>query len=412
MNNKKATNRLFENWFRNFVEFWTEKAILKSQSDRDKNLWIFSAWEGTKYADNAKYLFEYICAFENTITCVWITRNKNVQKEVQSKGHKCCLIGTNECETIERRAGVAIYTHAVDDFGDIPKIYGAYIVNLTHGTAGIKKTYYGIPKSNWLKECGSIVKAKAFNYRYADLTVATSEYCKRILKKESLMDKDTAIIGMPRNDFLNSKVDDLLQVFSRQFVEENGLKKEYIYITYMPTYRPTAKGQTFLENEICKLIDDVKLNEFLVSNHAKIIMKMHYLTDTRRMRFNENIILLEDTDITDVQKLLQLSSVLITDYSSCMSDFSLKKSGVILFTPDFKEYCRENGIYSDFAEILMEFGVSTSNELVEQIIRYIREPHIAKREAERLNCLFNEKINDVGSFSQLIYEYIKDKIGI
>ena len=57
MNNMlKKIKSLMEHIFTLFLP------VFLSLVPKDKNLWLFSAWSGKKYADNPKAFFEYVCA--------------------------------------------------------------------------------------------------------------------------------------------------------------------------------------------------------------------------------------------------------------------------------------------------------------------------------------------------------------
>ena len=135
-------------WLKNAIRFRCARIF---RGRRDKNLWIFSAWEGKKYADNSKYLFEYVLEHHPKIKCVWQTQNEQVFEDLSAKGYPVQLIGTNEANETQKRAGVAIYTNGLDDFGGFPLIYGAKLVCLWHGV-GFKKMYRSqLLKTNVLK---------------------------------------------------------------------------------------------------------------------------------------------------------------------------------------------------------------------------------------------------------------------
>ena len=52
------------------------------------------------------------------------------------------------------------------------------------------------------------------------------------------------------------------------------------------------------------------------------------------------------TDYPDMQDLLQCADVLLTDYSSCMWDFSLMKKPCFLYARDIAEYRGERDFYT------------------------------------------------------------------
>ena len=60
---------------------WIKSAFIyriNKNIDRDKYLWVFGCWGGMKYADNSKYLFEYIVKNYPQIRAVWITINSDI----------------------------------------------------------------------------------------------------------------------------------------------------------------------------------------------------------------------------------------------------------------------------------------------------------------------------------------------
>lgn len=410
---KLNTNRCFKNWIINTLRFYSQRTVGKLVGKRNPKLWVFSAWEGTKYSDNTRYLFEYINQYnEKEITCVWMTKSDIAFSQVVDAGYKACMIGTLEAKKIQGKAGVAVCTHGMDDFGDFPNIFGACIVNLSHGAAGMKKTYYGLRKSNILHRILSETKGRIFDYWYRDITITTSAFCREVFRTETLLHNDMPVIGLPRNDFLNNEIKDLSEVLSEFIIERYCLKNDMPILTYMPTYRPTKKSQEQLERYIAQISSNERLNGLLNRYNAKLFMKMHYLTDISNITFNENIILLKDSDIVDVQKLLQLTKALITDYSGCATDYALKNRPIILFTPDLDDYMAETGIYKEYVDILHRCHVESIDELIDAIEDCFKNRFSTLEAVKEINKIFNERALEVGTFRQMTYEYICNKLEI
>ena len=42
---------------------------------RNKRIWVFGCWEGKRYDDNSRYLYEYIYNNNSNIRCIWISRD-------------------------------------------------------------------------------------------------------------------------------------------------------------------------------------------------------------------------------------------------------------------------------------------------------------------------------------------------
>lgn len=406
-------NRGLLNWTKNVFRFYYQRSLGKLFNRKDPKLWVFSSWEGMKYADNAKYLFEYINEHNDKgIRCVWITKNRDALREVKSKGYEGYLVGTKKSRDIQIHAGVALRTHGLDDFGDFPYIFGAFNVHVCHGVGGNKRTYFGLRKSNSIKKFISIAKAKIFNYAYRDATIVTSSFCASTVPIDMLSYKDTPVIGLARNDFINNPIDDLGEVFTKEYISKHELKTEMKFITYMPTYRPHKESQQQLVSIIKDIVSNKKLQELLADNNAKLVVKLHYATDPSGMNFSDNILLLKDTDVTDTAKLLRLSDFLITDYSSCAMDFALKQKDVVFYAPDLEDYEKETGMYQEFLDYLYKYRVTTVNDLTERIKSGFENDFNATEGTIKLNELFNERFSEVGQFRKLIYEYVCKKMKI
>ena len=99
---------------------------------KKKNLWLFGAWEGQLYADNAKYMFEYVNMIaKGKIKAVWLTKNKKVLKKVREAGYDSCYKWSMRGIWLAFRAGVAFETEGDGDVSSFMK--HTMVVQLWHG---------------------------------------------------------------------------------------------------------------------------------------------------------------------------------------------------------------------------------------------------------------------------------------
>ena len=63
-----------------FIPLWHLQKLIK----RDSKTWVFGSWNGEKYNDNSMYFFEYVNRFTK-IKAYWITKSKNVYKELKNR---------------------------------------------------------------------------------------------------------------------------------------------------------------------------------------------------------------------------------------------------------------------------------------------------------------------------------------
>ncbi len=54
------------------------------------------------------------------------------------------------------------------------------------------------------------------------------------------------------------------------------------------------------------------------------------------------------SDYPDINELMLVSDVLVTDYSSAIYEFSLLEKPIVFFAPDYEAYERERGFYFDY----------------------------------------------------------------
>ena len=104
---------------------------------RDKSLWIFGAWLGSKFADNSKYLF--LKAINEGINAVWITKNLDVYRELKGKNLPVEMHNSEKGIELQKKAGCAIYCVGPYDF-DEQYLGGCIMIYLDHGIA-MKKIF-------------------------------------------------------------------------------------------------------------------------------------------------------------------------------------------------------------------------------------------------------------------------------
>ena len=138
-------------------------------------------------------------------------------------------------------------------------------------------------------------------------------------------------IGLPRNDILFQDHTEIREKVYKKF----GLEESTKVVLYAPTYRDgPVKAMTEYGIEA---IDDegvvCALEERFGGKYVFMYKAHHDMVPT-----NIGEICINASDYSDIQELMCVADVIITDYSSCMADFALQRRPGFLFTPDLKEY--------------------------------------------------------------------------
>lgn len=76
------------------------------------------------------------------------------------------------------------------------------------------------------------------------------------------------------------------------------------------------------------------------------------------------------SDYREINDLLLISDVLVTDYSSVVFEYSLLKKKSIFFTPDLEEYTQSRDFYVDFDEFVPGPIVRNTEALIQEIENY------------------------------------------
>ena len=176
--------------------------ISKILYKRNNKLWVFGALRGRKYDDNARYLFEYVKKYHaDTIHSVWLADDEKAVNDALRAGGEAYTISSKQGKKIARKAGVAVFTHTLEDFGITPQIGGAKLVFLGHGV-GFKQTFNA--KRHGLALFLKKTLDKFFSWIQRDITISTSVFNKsERIKIAGIKDESKVFItGQPRNDSL------------------------------------------------------------------------------------------------------------------------------------------------------------------------------------------------------------------
>ena len=168
--------------------------------------------------------------------------------------------------------------------------------------------------------------------------------------------------GLPRNDDL-LKPDAAVSAKVRQALE---IPENAKILLYAPTFRNSHSLDLYD-------VDFSRLKEALQARFGGewvILLRMHYYLSDKAMS-SALPFLRNATDYPDMQDLLLSADALLTDYSSCMWDFSLMHKPCFLYARDIAEYRGERDFYTPIES--WPFSLAANNEELEQVIAQFDE---------------------------------------
>ena len=383
--------------------------FISSLIPKNKNLWIFGAWFGEKYADNSKYLFEYVNKNHTEIEAVWLTQNKITLELIKEKGYKAYLTYSLKGLWLSMRAKVGILSTAMVD---INKYVAANmkIVQLWHGIP-FKKIMYNDKITFKHPTLFEKMILKVFPFLQKDvnytnvLLIATSDEVRQRISSAFKSDiKNVKITGLPRNDAFFLPMAEKVPILESIL----DLKKRGIKVGIcMPTHRKEGKSSL-----ACFFSKDLSyINSELHNYKVTLLVKLHFyhLRNTNIFLYKySNIIFLKDDDIKqDIYSILPKTDFLITDYSSIYFDYLLLDIPII-FTPfDIENYIKnDREFYYNYEEITPGPKAKNWSEVLQCIKETIEYPDKYKDQRAKLRKLFH-KYRDGNSSQRVFNEIVK-----
>lgn len=162
-------------------------------------------------------------------------------------------------------------------------------------------------------------------------------------------------IGVPRTDIFFD-MEEKYRIEKNFFDKYPDLKNKKI-ILYAPTFR--GRGQTTVSFDMTLDFDMISKN---LKKDEVMVLKMHPFVKARIDSKWRNIIDLSDS--MDINELMIMSDLLITDYSSVVFEFSLMDKPIIMYSPDREEYIKERDFYYEYEGFVPGPIVNNTKELI------------------------------------------------
>lgn len=358
---------------------------LKMKRITSRNIWVFGAWQGKLYGDNAKYLFEYLNEKKVNQKLVWLSYRPDIVREVRAKGYRAYSAFSLQGLYYSLRAGVAFCTEGPTDCSGYLSTH-TKVIQLWHGM-GIKRV--GL-NSGWFANGtfpGNIEKEKA-RYLSEDAQwywMAASEEAVDKYAKAFLVPEDHFFItGQPKDDAFVRHSRQVPEYIQKIRDEMPGVK----IAVYLPTHRNF--GHTELNVDIMSFDVLQKVNGLLKAQNSMMIFKPHFHEFSKYASYSEsfsNIYFATDPQkFGDVYEFLPYCDMLITDYSGIMFGYLSTGKPIIYFPYDLAEYGADYGdagFCYDYQDITYGPICNTWEEVVEAVGKITPEDYADRRELQR-----------------------------
>ncbi|WEG13143.1 CDP-glycerol glycerophosphotransferase family protein [Pullulanibacillus sp. KACC 23026] len=237
---------------------------------------------------------------------------------------------------------------------------GTDIVQLWHAAGAFKKFGYStVNKSFGPSE--AYLKHVKVHSNYSFVMVSCQEIVPFYAEAFNMSPNRIFPLGVPRTDYFYNQqaLSKLKQSFYKAY--PNLIAKRLIL--FAPTFRGGSHDQGVFD---CPM-DLNQMKDQLGDRYALLIHLHPYMRKGMRLPDNtEGFVYMMDGGY-NIEELLSLTDILITDYSSIIFDYSLREKPMAFFAQDLDDYEEERGFYFDYRSFIPGPLFQNTDKLVEWI---------------------------------------------
>lgn len=355
-----------------------------------KNRVTFVSYRGAQYSCNPKAISEYILKnYKDKFEVVWGIDDPSTYCGI--KGENVTVVKHKSLKFYKLLCTSRFVITNVDYLSYVRFRKGQYIIQTWHGGGSYKKVGVQTKNINWFT-----AKRRSYFNERTDYFISSSEiFTKDTIKGSFNFKGEILNIGMPRNDILFTND----SIKSAEVKTKLGISLEKHILLYAPTYRQFFKYTNYE-------IDEKKLKSALEKRFGGEWMILYRLHPMLKNTFDgSKHDVMDVSSYNDMQELLLIADVLITDYSSSMWDFSHTRKPCFLLATDLKSYKSERDFYTD-PHIWPFILAEDNNELAQKIMDYNDESYISDVDAYLKECGNYEN----GSASKQVAELMISKL--
>ncbi len=324
--------------------------VIRLFSKIDSHKVFCIANEGKIYGCSPKYISEYILSNSSEYQVYWIFDKHTDVSEVDPRIHIVKPFSLKYLWTINT-AGF-VFNNFRSRFYNLSwkKRNAQKYIMTWHGPMPLKK----IEKDVTAGDRNTYIEIIDKDNKCCDLMLSCSKFTTELIRRAMDYKGEVLEEGVPRNDIL-FKTKTFSKLKEKVFSKYNISNNEKV-VLYAPTFRTNHGTDKY---NIDWSIVSPALNKFFYSDKFVILYRLH--PDLLiKFDFGEecNGRIINVSDYLDIQELLCVADLFITDYSSTMFEFALLKKPCILFASDYETYDRQ--FYFDIQKL--PFPLATNSE--------------------------------------------------
>ena len=311
----------------------------------------FIAFSGRQYSDSPRRISELLWKMHPEIEQVWAFNEPEKFAFLEEKGIK--VVKYKSFEYLYYVMTSKVYVDNAEFWSALKFRPGQMVLETWHGGGAYKRVGGHRIDVNEREQQHAVEKMNKIT-----LFLSSSKaFTKYVIRDAYRYRGEVLECGLPRNDdLLHPDPAVAARVRKKLDIPENAK-----VLIYAPTFRNSHTLDLYdVDFQALK-----KSLEQRFGGEWVILLRMHYYLADKAMASNAPF-LRNATDYPDMQELLLASDVLLTDYSSCMWDFSLMHKPCFLYARDIDEYRGERDFYTPIES--WPFPLAADNDGLEKVI--------------------------------------------
>ncbi len=350
---------------------------------------VFDNFSGKGYGCNPKYIAEEIIKQGIDCDMVWLVNN--LEEEIP---HQIRKVKIGSIKAFWELATAKIWIDNVRVGNGIRKKKNQFYIQTWHGE--LPNKYIEADAEDSLSP--EYVKAAKQDAKRTDLMFTSNTFQEHLFRNAFWYDGKILKCGIPRNDIIFHPTEAIKHKVYQYFHIDN----HYKIALYAPTFRNQSdlSVYTFDYQKCCDELEKKFGGKFV------LLIRLHPIVqaESKEITYNERI--LNATLYPDMQELIAISDVLISDYSGIIFTFLRLNKPTFLLAKDLENYKKsERKFYFDWKDFSESIAL-TSEELINNIRHFSEETFLQKTKSfiDKMGFVENENA------SRIIVDIIKEKM--
>ncbi len=297
-----------------------------------QNRVFFSAYSGKQYSCNPKAVSEWLLnRYPGRLEIIWAFVDPG---KMHPAGDGVRTVKFKSLRYIYYLLTSKVVVDNVESWSILPKRKGQFTINTWHGGGAYKGV--GLMRMDASDAMDANMLRK--NERISLYLSSSRAFTQMTLLESFHYQGEVLEAGMPRNDILVNGDPERAQEIRKRL----GISQAAKVVIYAPTFRHDLKYQYTLQyGRLLQALGERFGGEWV------LLIRSHYYVKDDAIDSAQAI---NVSNYPDMQELLLISDVLITDYSSSIWDFSLMHKPGFLYMPDYQDYVNEREFYTPVDE--------------------------------------------------------------